>query len=187
MLEGEHRAGRWAETARVAFEFADQFRGVDRPDFIDRRTHAWARADRLAWDERVPADIDGAPFLADLLAARLAISESPGIVHGDLSGNVLFDEMHVPSVIDLTLYWRPVKYSVAIVAVDAVCFEGAPPSLLETIEPSDHFSQYLVRALIFRIATDWFNEIAASRLAVYEDVSRRVLELVSADGRIRHE
>ncbi|KRC62661.1 hypothetical protein ASE14_02190 [Agromyces sp. Root81] len=187
VLEGEHRAGKWTEIARVAFEFADQFRGVDRPAFLDERTHAWSRADRLAWGEREPADIDGAPFLADLLAARLAISEPPGIVHGDLSGNVLFDEMHVPSVIDLTLYWRPVKYSVAIVAVDGACFEGAPVSLLETIEPSEHFSQYLVRALIFRIATDWFNKLTASQLTIYEDVSRRVLELVSADGRIRHE
>ncbi len=183
MLEGEHRAGRWADIATVARRFGDQFRGVDRPDFLDERSHAWARADRLAWGEREPTGVGGAPFLAELLAARQVVSDPPGIVHGDLTGNVLFDDASAPAVLDLTLYWRPVRYAIAIIAVDAVCFEGAPMSLLETIEPSHRFAQHLVRALVFRIATDWFNQLPRADFDVYQDVSGRVLDLVSAEGR----
>ena len=51
VLEGEHRAGMWTEIADIARVFTNQYRGVDRPAFLDERTHAWARADRLAWGE----------------------------------------------------------------------------------------------------------------------------------------
>ncbi|KRE23450.1 hypothetical protein ASG80_06985 [Agromyces sp. Soil535] len=184
VLDGEHKTERWAEIATVARGFADRFRGVDRPAFLDDRSHGWARADRLAWGEVEPADIDGAPFLTELLAARRVVSDPQGIIHGDLTGNVLFDEVKAPAVLDLTLYWRPVRYAIAIIAVDAVCFEGAPMSLLETIEPTDGFAQYLVRGLVFRIATDWFNQLDRPALNVYQDISVRVLDLVSDDDEV---
>ena len=179
LLEGEHQPGRWPEIAGVAHAIAKQFAGVERPAFLDDRTHAWARADRLAWGEGEPIEVDGAPFLTHLLTARRAVSDRPGIIHGDLSGNVLFYDETGPAVIDFTAYWRPVQYSTAIIAVDAVCFEGAALSLLESIDASDQFAQYLVRALVFRIATDWFNSLPASHFSVYEDANARVLELAS--------
>jgi hypothetical protein len=179
VLEGEHQPGKWVEIAAVAHAITERFSGVERPAFLDDRSHAWALADRLAWGEDERGDIDGAPFLADLLAARRVVSDQPAIIHGDLTGNVLFDDSQAPAVIDFTVYWRPVKYAVAIVAVDAVCFEGAPLSLLETIESSDQFAQHLVRALIFRIATDWFNGLIEPHFAVYEAATSRVLSLAS--------
>ncbi|MFF2620783.1 TIGR02569 family protein [Oerskovia jenensis] len=177
VLPGEHVAGRWAQVAEVGHRFAQVFDGAARPGFLDERTHAWARADRLAWGEDAVDVPDGVPHLPALLAARRAVAEPSTIVHGDLTGNVLFDDHLPPAVIDLTLYWRPVRYSVAIVAVDAVCFEGAPPSLLETIDPGEGFAQHLVRALLFRIATDWFNELPLAVDDVYAATVARVLDL----------
>lgn len=182
LLDGEHRQGRWAEISHVARDFAERFRGADRPAFLDDRRHAWARADRLAWGEDEPVDVDGAPLLPELLAARRVVPDAACIIHGDLTGNVLFEDGEAPAVVDLTVYWRPVRYAIAIIAVDAVCFEGAPMSLLETIDVGDGFPQHLVRALVFRIATDWFNELTLPEFAVYDDVSARVLELASAAG-----
>lgn len=181
-LPGEHVAGRWAQIAGVAHRFAAVFDGAARPGFLDERTHAWARADRLAWGEDAAEVPDDVPHLPALLAARRVVAEPSTIVHGDLTGNVLFDDDLPPAVIDLTLYWRPVRYSVAIVAVDAVCFEGAPLSLLETIDAGDGFAQHLVRALVFRIATDWFNELPLDVDDVYAATVVRVLDL-AAGGR----
>jgi len=179
-LEGVHQPGRWHEIAAVARVIAERFADVERPAFLDLRTHAWAQADRLAWGEEQDVDVAGAPFVADLLAARRSVSDRAGIIHGDLTGNVLFDDTAAPAVIDFTAYWRPVPYSIAIVAVDATCFEGAPLSLLRTIHASDQFPQHLVRALVFRVATDWLNHADAAHFAVYERVTARVLELAQA-------
>ncbi|MFF3064827.1 TIGR02569 family protein [Oerskovia sp. NPDC057915] len=182
VLPGEHVAGRWSRIAGVAHEFAAVFDGAARPAFLDDRTHAWARADRLAWGEEASDVPDGVPHLPALLAARRTVVEPSTIVHGDLAGNVLFDDDLPPAVIDLTLYWRPVRYSVAIVAVDAVSFEGAPLGLLETIDPEEGFAQHLVRALVFRIATDWFNELPLAVDDVYAATVERALDL-AARGR----
>jgi hypothetical protein len=125
-LAGEHQPGRWLELAKIAREFAPLFAEAKRPDFVDMRNHAWARADRFAWGVDDGGPPVAAPHVADLVSARRQVLDPPGIIHGDLTGNVLFDSSHPPAVIDLTVYWRPAEYSVAVIAVDAVCFEGAP-------------------------------------------------------------
>lgn len=179
-VAGEHRAGRWLEIAKIAREFAAIFSEVQRPAFVDMRTHAWARADRFAWSEEPAGPPVNAPYVADLVNARRPVSDPPALIHGDLTGNVLFDSNLPPAVIDLTLYWRPVDYSVAVIAIDAVCFEGAPLSLLETISPNPAFPQYLVRAALFRIVTDHLNGRGASDHDPYDDAVDRVLQLVAA-------
>jgi uncharacterized protein (TIGR02569 family) len=176
-LAGEHQPGRWLELAKIAREFAALFPDAERPDFIDMRTHAWARADRFAWGEDDGPPI-ASPYVADLVSARRQVFDPPGIIHGDLTGNVLFDSALSPAVIDLTVYWRPVDYSVAVIAIDAVCFEGAPLSLFEAISPARFFPQYLVRALLFRLVVDCLNGRPASEYGVYDSAVGRVLELV---------
>jgi hypothetical protein len=118
-----------------------------------------------------------APYVADLVNARRQVSDPPGIIHGDLAGNVLFDSVLAPAVIDLTVYWRPINYSMALIAADAVCFEGAPLSLFETICSAPDFSQYLIRALLFRLVTDGLNGRPASEYGAYASAVGRVLEL----------
>jgi hypothetical protein len=78
------------------------FAEVERPDFVDMRTHAWARADRFAWGEDDGYPI-AAPYVPDLVSARRQVFDPPGIIHGDLTGNVLFDSALPPAVIDLTV------------------------------------------------------------------------------------
>ncbi len=180
-LTGGHEPGRWREIADVAREFAAVFAGVERPGFLDLREHAWARADRFAWGEGDDAGPLAAPRVSELIDVRRDVADPPGIVHGDLAGNVLFASAEPPAVIDLTVYWRPVDYSIAVVAVDAVCFEGAPLSLLETISTNPGFPQQLVRALLFRIVTDWFNARPAGGYAVFDAAVDRVLELSGHD------
>jgi hypothetical protein len=70
-----------------------------------------------------------------------------------------------------------VNYSVAVIATDAVCFEGAPLSLFETISPERDLSQYLIRALLFRLVTDYLNGRPESGYGVYDSAVGRVLEL----------
>jgi hypothetical protein len=112
-LPGQHQPGRWTELAKIACDFAGLFADVERPDFIDLRTHAWARADRFAWGEDHGGPPITAPHVANLVNARRQVFDPPPIIHGDLTGNVPFDPDLPPAVIDLTDCWRPLMYSVA--------------------------------------------------------------------------
>lgn len=182
VLTGTHESGRWQEIAQIARDFAALFESAERPSFIAPRTDPWARADRFAWNEEDLPGVLDAPHVSQLLEARRPLEAPSGIVHGDLAGNVLFDSSDPPAVIDLTLYWRPPEYSVAIIAADAVCFEGAPLSLLHSISRDPRFAQYLVRALLFRIATDRLTGEARKRFRSYDGAVSRALSAAAVTG-----
>jgi hypothetical protein len=76
------------------------------------------------------------------------------LVHGDLTGNVLFAAGLPPAVIDFSPYWRPTGFASAVVVGDALLWEGADVSLLTAVAHVEDFPQLLVRALIFRAVVD---------------------------------
>jgi len=153
-LEGSHFAGRWSEIIQTGREFAAALGDVEKPEFIDAGDDRWSIADRAAWDELDLDDLEQVPHLALLRDVQQSVSEPAQLIHGDLTGNVLFHPDLAPAVIDLSLYWRPIAYGSAVVVVDAIAFEGAPIELLDAIDPGPHFLQYVRRALRFRIITD---------------------------------
>ncbi|MFC7406700.1 TIGR02569 family protein [Georgenia alba] len=168
-LAGSHEPGRWAEIAAAGATFARLTAGLPRPAFLDDRTDLWAVADRFAWGEVDLPHVRDVPEVAVALARRRGLTAPSTVMHGDLTGNVLFAPSEPPALIDLSLYWRPVRYGTAIVALDAVCFEGAPHELLTTLDPQPDARQYLLRALLFRMVTDLVIDPGAS-LAAYEPV-----------------
>jgi hypothetical protein len=98
--------------------------------------------DRVAWGEQPYPAVD------DVLAALEPVDEAPALMHGDLTGNVLFHHTLPPAVIDFAPYLRPPTYAEAIVVADAVCWEGAPETLLDAVP-----RQFLLRALLYRGVT----------------------------------
>jgi len=157
-VAGSHLARRW----RQVIEAGDALHAAlaDLPDEVARpplhlRRDAWAVADRIAWDELgVPT---GAGFedaaLVELLEARRPVVAPRQLVHGDLTGNVLFADGLVPGIIDFSPYWRPAAYAVGVVVADAVVWEGADLGLLGAVAARAGMGQCLVRALIFRHVT----------------------------------
>jgi prepilin-type processing-associated H-X9-DG protein len=75
------------------------------------------------------------------------------LVHGDLTGNVLFADGLAPGIIDFSPYLRPTAYAVGVVVADAVVWEGADLELLAAVADRPEMGQCLVRALIFRHVT----------------------------------
>lgn len=129
---------------------------VPRPDLLERRDHAWARADRAAWDEADVGTAADLPHVRALLDARRPVALPAQLVHADLTDNVHLHPALPPLVLDLTAYWRPPAYATAVVVADAVVFRGADLALVERTagEEGPGFAQLLVRALLFRAVTD---------------------------------
>ncbi|MGN8050473.1 hypothetical protein ACTJKO_12370 [Curtobacterium sp. 22159] len=178
--DGSWRAGEWeawewvagaADETRVedvilaGAAFHRAVAHIERPPFLDPAADAragsgveddpWRRADSMAWGETpLPRD-----RVLDRLGAAFRPVRSPSqLVHGDLLGNVLFQDGHAPAVIDWPPSWRPAGSGAAIAAVDAVCWHGTPVRRLGALgvvagaDPSE-WHQLLIRALVFRIAT----------------------------------
>jgi hypothetical protein len=73
------------------------------------------------------------------------------VIHGDILGNVMLTDGHVPAVIDWPPYFRPAGMANAIAATDAVTFRAAPLSLLDEWSTGEDWNQLLVRALLYRL------------------------------------
>jgi uncharacterized protein (TIGR02569 family) len=166
-LAGEQdTSGRGAEILDVGERLNEALRGLARPAFLDDRTHPWAIADRMAWDEE-PMVVAHAALrpVAERLADLVRPEDGPSqVIHGDLAGNVLFAPGLAPGVIDFTPYWRPPRFCSAIVVVDGLLWHGAPPSLLDALA-GIHRTSLLARAALYRL-------IASDRLALQDAAPR---------------
>ena len=155
LVEGEHRERAWPEVIAVGERFHDALVGVPRPSFIDRRTDPWAIGDRVAFGELPAEPFAHVKHLPRLAAALRPVDTSASqLVHGDLTGNVLFADGLPPAVIDFAPYWRPPAFATAVVVGDALLWEGADETLLTAVEHVDAFPQFLLRALIYRAVVD---------------------------------
>jgi uncharacterized protein (TIGR02569 family) len=147
-------AGRWHELLAAGRAFHAAVRHERRPEFLQRRHHRWAVADRVAWGE---ASADPVPELEPVLDKLAPVvqaptrGEVPQVVHGDLAGNVLFAPGLPPAIIDFSPYWRPTTYAAAIVAVDGLLWFGADTTLLRQVADEAGSTMPLVRAIIFRL------------------------------------
>lgn len=143
-------SGRWPELLEASRALHAALGAVRRPTHLARRADRWAAADRMAWGEEPMV----APSWAVALVGRLAplgrpAEEPSQLVHGDLSGNVLFAPGLVPGVIDLSSYWRPVRYAEAVVAVDALLWYDEDESVVELVGGP----ALLPQALLFRLCS----------------------------------
>jgi hypothetical protein len=87
--------------------------------------------------------------LSSLLRPVEAIASQ--VIHGDLTGNVLFVAGQAPAIIDFSPYWRLAAYADAIVAVDGLLWFGAGRELVTAAATGPGFPQMLVRASLFRL------------------------------------
>ena len=163
-VEGLHEERRWREIIAIGELFHLALADVPEPEFVARRTDHWAVGDRVAWEE-IPADqFMHVKHLPDLVAARQPLETPHQLVHGDLTGNILFAAELAPAIIDFSPFWRPPAYASAIVVADALVWEGADETLLDAIADIPCFPQFLVRALIMRAVVDrLFREDEPSR------------------------
>jgi uncharacterized protein (TIGR02569 family) len=153
LLEGTHPDnGRWIDVLAVCERFHHAAVELERPEFIDRRTHPWSVGDRVAWGEAEPPVAH--PYLDTLLDIRRPVRLPTQVIHGDLTENVLFADPLQPAVIDVTPYWRPAGFAAAVVVGDAICWRDADPDpLVVATSTVAEFPQLLVRAVIYRLVT----------------------------------
>ena len=104
---------------------------------------------------RAPArSLSRTPHVAQLESGLAQVRAPSQVIHGDLTGNVLFADPLPPAIIDVSAYWRPPEYATAIVVADAMAWEGAAEDDLRPAFEVEDFGQLLARALLFRIIAD---------------------------------
>ncbi len=149
-LEGSTLLGeRYDERISASQAFHKALADCPRPAFLDDRDDPWSQADRIVWEnaewqphQRV------AEVYEHLQSCVRPLTLHQQIIHGDISGNMLYKAGEPLAVIDFSPYWRPAAYAEALFCVDAVLWERAPWSL---VTPTPTFLQLTVRAALRRL------------------------------------
>lgn len=160
--------GHFADLLQISQSFHHDVAALvsEKPSFIGKRGHRWDEADLVTWNEK---DLDDVPAVnAELLAyfdapltelqrmMKPLTSDVPSqLIHGDLTGNVLFDDEGgaPPGIIDVVCYWRPAAYAEAIVVADGLAWHAQGRDLVELYGTDELRLQLLVRALYWRCIT----------------------------------
>jgi uncharacterized protein (TIGR02569 family) len=153
-IAGEHLPQRWADICAVGDRFHRAAAGIPAPAWHHERHDPWARADRAAWDGAALDEFRSLTPVDRLAASLLPVDGHDQLVHGDLSGNVLFHPTLPPGIIDISPYWRPPLFGTAVVIIDALMWEDASDAVLKIVDGRPDAPQYLLRAAIFRLVTD---------------------------------
>lgn len=191
-LAGQHQAGRWRDALAVseAFHRAVRDHVPQRPAAIASAS-AWGVGDRVAWREEDPGPQH--PLAVATLSRLGPLLDEPWtgpaaqLIHGDLGlGNILFaDELGLPpAVLDVSPYWRPVGFALAVLVADALAWEDAPPELgREFLARPGQPRQLLARAVAYRtVASARLSPGAPDRVAAEIDGYRPVLALLGVSG-----
>ncbi|KAH7486569.1 hypothetical protein FOMA001_g4829 [Fusarium oxysporum f. sp. matthiolae] len=136
---------------------------TEKPLFLSTRQDRFTEADLVTWEEKKLEDVEEInsdvmatiqTTLDQLLKLRQPFRQeiTNHLIHGDLTGNVLFDSENnsPPAIIDITLYWRPVDYAEAIIVADGLIWLNENRKLVEMFGTDHTRIQLLVRALYWR-------------------------------------
>lgn len=150
-------APRWMDIIAAGRAFHRALASYPHPEHLARRTDWWETGNKVAWQEHQPNLAPGFEKPYDQLSSLLTTTppDASQLIHGDLTGNVLFAPGLDPLVIDLSAYWRPAAFGEAVVVGDALIWHGAGHDLLEEAAAGagPDFVQYAARAVIYRLIT----------------------------------
>ncbi len=142
---------RWDELIAVGERFLGALAGLPKPAFLSARTDPWFVGEQVALGVRTAEEFADVPHVLRLAAFRGPLDDPLQVIHGDLAGNVLFADGLPPAIIDVSPVWAPAGFAYGIMITDALVWQGADESVLETVRHVPNFPQYLIRGLLFRL------------------------------------
>jgi uncharacterized protein (TIGR02569 family) len=118
----------------------------------------WAKAHRIAWQaDELPKEVHTGTrqIINDLLIkVRLKEQYTLQFVHADLAGNILFDEVLPPLIIDFSPTVAPVEYAESILVCDCIAWQGSKVSEIDVLPNHEFYQEMIIRAVVFRLAVE---------------------------------
>lgn len=167
-LKGNQIKGKYKEKLEISSKFHNLLKDIKKPDFLGIPRNSWSTANWVALDEKEFNYDKEFLDLYNQIKPHLKPLNLPNqIVHGDLSGNFLFDNILPPAIIDFSPTWAPNGFAEAIMLADAIVWENVQPEELESFKEVPNIEQLAWRGVLTRIVEQaehikWFGKDKAS-------------------------
>jgi len=163
-LDGSHVRGKYKEKLQVSNKFHNLLKDIKKPEFLDIPRNSWSIANWVALDKKeFNYDKEFLDLYNQIKPHLKSLNLPNQIVHGDLSGNFLFDDILPPAIIDFSPAWAPNGFAEAIMLADAIVWENAQPEELEVFKEIPNIEQLAWRGVLTRIVEQaehikWFGK-----------------------------
>lgn len=176
--KGREAKGRIQEKLRVSRLFHRDISHIPIRD-LPPADDPWAKAHRIAWQaDPLPQQM---PEVAREVIRHLLQSVTLNdrydaqIVHGDLAGNILFDEVLEPLIIDFSPTAAPIEYAEAILVCDCVAWQGSELSDIRLLPYNAFYKEMIIRAIVFRLAvaamfSEGGSDVFANEYSAYKPI-----------------
>jgi hypothetical protein len=125
---------------------------------IPQGDNPWVVGHRIAWQkDELPKEVNFEirKIINELLLkVRLKDQYYSQIVHADLAGNILFDDVLPPLIIDFSPTVAPVEYAEAILVCDCIAWQGSKVSNIDLLINNKFNKEMIIRAVVFRLAVE---------------------------------
>ncbi len=179
-LEGSHNYKDSIKTSIQAITaFHKAIEDFSKPDFLGKEDSPYIRADTYAWGDKPESIHEDIKNLVEALYAirKPVVGLKEQIIHGDLNpNNILVSDSLPPAIIDITPYWRPIEFALAIYAYWIACYRDEK-EILNYFKDIKEFDQMLVRAGIrMLLIMSEFNKI--HELEKYKKATEIILQRI---------
>ena len=163
-LVGEHVKGKYKEKLEASREYHKLLKNIKKPDFLDIPGGPWSAANKVALGEKeFNYDQEFLDLYNQIKPYLVPLDKDKQLVHADLSGNFLFDEILPPAIIDFSPAWAPNGFAEAIMLADAIVWENADSKDLEVFKEVPNIKKLAWRGILTRIVEQaehikWFGK-----------------------------
>jgi hypothetical protein len=130
-LRGEHVPRQYAEKLNASLAFHRLLRGATEPYFLSTPDSSWTAATDAILNGQFDYDQEFMDLYYQIETHLKPLPNDRQLVHGDLSGNFLYEPGIVPAIIDFSPTWAPYGFSEGIMLADCIVWEDASVDGLE--------------------------------------------------------
>ena len=163
-LAGKHVSGKYKEKLKASREYHKLLKNIKKPSFLDVPGGPWSTANKVALGEKeFDYDQDFFDLYNQIKPHLEPLDINKQLIHADLSGNFLFDEILPPAIIDFSPAWAPNGFAEAIMLADAIVWENADYKDLEVFKKVPNIGKLAWRGILTRIVEQaehikWFDK-----------------------------
>jgi hypothetical protein len=152
LLPGKHHPQKFIEKFEICRLFNESVTHLTKPDFLVKRVDPWSKSDAMVFGD-LPLETvsETEESVARIIKSLIPLEMPSQLIHGDFGGNTLWHQEFTPAVIDISPYWRPADFALAVMAVDFISWEKGKISLIDDLLVRPGMKQLLLRAELRRL------------------------------------
>ncbi len=185
-LKGEHIKGQYSKKLKASHAFHKLLKDIPQPEGLKTPRGSWSTGNWVALGQKeFNYDQEFMDLYNQIKPHLKPLPEDRQLVHSDMGGNFLLDDVLPPAIIDFSGVWAPNGFGEGVMLADAITWEDASSEELEVFKQVPYIEQMAWRGTLTRIAEQaehikWFGKEKADAVEAAREFQKAIDYLCKA-------